>query len=434
MGFCTQCGEGGLIEERSAQAARPGRSPRQQSSPGAGAPAGQSLNSIQVREQLRLSTGIAELDWVLGGGAVEGAAVLLGGVPGAGKSTLLIQACVNMSVQFDVLYVSAEESLQQIALRAQRLRLDSERLKLLCETQVEAILAAAMRDRPKVLIIDSIQTVMTGEGGTPGGVSQVRESAGALIRHAKDTGTVLFMVGHVTKEGALAGPRVLEHLVDCSLMLDTPGETRYRTLRAHKNRFGAANTLGIFAMTETGMRGVKNPSAIFLARSEEIVNGSAVTITWEGNRALLLELQALCDIGAGYHRLAVGTDTNRLHLLLAVLHRHCGIELAQASVYTNVVGGMRIEETGADLGLLLAVLSSLQQRPLPRDLAVYGEIGLTGEMRPVPAGQERLAEAARHGFRHAIIPKGNAPPKPLKDIQVRPVETLAEAVDAALGK
>jgi len=356
----------------------------------------------------------------------------MGGEPGAGKSTLLLQVATALASGGAVLYVSGEESLQQLAMRARRLELPLDRLRVASETRAEEVAALIERDRPVVVVLDSIQVMALGSvESVPGSITQVRETAAFFTRLAKQTQTVVILVGHVTKEGGLAGPKVLEHMIDCFVMLDAPEGSRFRTLRGLKNRFGAVNELGVFAMTDRGMKEVSNPSAIFLQRPEALSPGSVATVTWEGTRPLLVELQALVDaVQGGYpRRVAVGLDAQRLAMHLAVLHRHCGISLADQDVFANVVGGVRIAETGADLALILAVLSSYRNRVLPRDLIVFGEIGLTGEVRGVANGQERLREAFKHGFKRAIIPRGNRPKPALTDMDVRAVATLNEALD-----
>ena len=372
----------------------------------------QTLSEIDLTEMPRMGTGVEELDRVLGGGLVPGSAILIGGHPGAGKSTLLLQVLCKLAQTHSAMYVTGEESLQQVALRAQRLSLPTDSLKMLSETSVESICAVAEKHNPKLLVVDSIQ-VMGHEDvqSAPGGVAQVRECAAYLIRYAKLTNTVLILVGHVTKDGTLAGPKVLEHMIDCSLMLEGSTDNRYRTLRGVKNRFGAVNELGVFAMTEKGLREVKNPSAIFLSRADEPAAGSVVMVVWEGTRPILVELQALVDDSnfGNPRRLAVGVDQNRLSMLIAVLHRHGGVQVGDQDVFINVVGGLKVLETSADLALLLAIISSLRDRPLPTDLVVFGEVGLSGEIRPVPSGQERLNAAAKHGFKHAIVPEANVP-------------------------
>ncbi|MEM9256492.1 MAG: DNA repair protein RadA [Pseudomonadota bacterium] len=391
------------------------------------------LSDIDVQDVPRFSTGAGEFDRVLGGGLVPGSAILIGGNPGAGKSTLLLQTLCHLASEMEALYVTGEESPQQVAMRAQRLQLPTDKLRLMAETGVEGIIAATEEFRPRVLVVDSIQVVHTDElTSAPGSVSQVRECAAHLIRHAKQTGTVLLLVGHVTKDGSLAGPKVLEHMIDSSILLEGTEDTRFRTLRGQKNRFGAVNELGVFAMTEQGLREVKNPSAIFLDRASESASGSAVMVVWEGTRPLLVEIQALVDDSqlGNPRRVAVGLEQNRLAMLLAVLHRHGGLQVGDQDVFANVVGGVKVLETSADLALLMAIVSSFRDRSLPRDMVVFGEVGLSGEIRPVPSGQERLAEAAKHGFRHAIVPKGNAPKSAIKGMQVVAVSKLADALAA----
>jgi DNA repair protein RadA/Sms len=393
----------------------------------------QTLGSINLEALPRFSSSIGEFDRVLGGGLVPGSVVLIGGNPGAGKSTLLLQLMCQLSQQMETLYVTGEESLQQIGMRAQRLGLPMDQLKMLAETNITEITAAAEQLKPKVIVIDSIQVMHSVDvPSAPGSVSQVRECAAYLIQYAKQTNTALFFVGHVTKDGTLAGPKVLEHMIDCFLMLEGGDDSRFRTLRGQKNRFGAVNELGIFAMTETGLKEVKNPSAIFLARTEEISPGSLVTVLWEGTRPLLVEIQALVDASqfGNPRRIAVGLDNNRMAMLLAVLHRHGGLFMADQDVFVNVVGGVRVSETSADLPLLLAIVSSFRDRVLPRDLVVFGEVGLAGEIRPVPSGQERLSEAAKHGFKRAIVPKANAPKHAIPGMEVVVVSKLSEALEA----
>lgn len=393
----------------------------------------QTLGAINLDDQPRFSTSNNEFDRVLGGGLVPGSAVLIGGNPGAGKSTLLLQLMCKLSQSMETLYVTGEESLQQIGMRAKRLGLPTDKLKMLAETNISEISVAAEQLQPKVIVVDSIQVMHSSDvPSAPGSVSQVRECAAYLIQYAKQTNTAVFLVGHVTKDGTLAGPKVLEHMIDCFLMLDGGDDSRYRTLRGHKNRFGAVNELGIFAMTETGLKEVKNPSAIFLARTEEISAGSIVTVLWEGTRPLLVEIQALVDSSqfGNPRRIAVGLDHNRIAMLLAVLHRHGGLFMADQDVFVNVVGGVRVTETGADLATLLSIVSSFKDRVLPRELVVFGEVGLAGEIRPVPSGQERLSEAAKHGFTRAIVPKANAPKNPIPGMTVVAVSKLSEALEA----
>ncbi len=391
------------------------------------------LNEVKAEELTRMPTGIGELDRVLGGGFVPGSVVLMGGDPGAGKSTLLLQVSTMLASATGVLYVTGEESLQQVALRAKRLNLPLEHLDVACETRAESIKQMVDKENPRVLVIDSIQVMQLNEiSSAPGSVNQVRETAAYFTRMAKQKGTVIILVGHVTKEGGLAGPKVLEHMIDCFVMLDNASDGRYRILRGHKNRFGAINELGIFAMTDQGMREVPNPSAIFLQRGELDTPGSITTVTWEGTRSLLVEIQALVDESPSGHprRIAVGLDQQRLSMQLAIMHRHCAISLGDHDVFVNVVGGIKIQETGSDLALVLAALSSLKNRSLPRDLIVFGEIGLTGELRPVVNGQERLREAAKHGFRKAIVPFANQPKDPISGLVVHAVKQLSSALEA----
>ena len=392
----------------------------------------QKLNEVDAQEAARIDTGFTEFNRVLGGGLVPGSVVLIGGDPGAGKSTLLLQVCTQLAGQRSVLYVTGQESLQQLALRAKRLDLPLDTLSVASETRAEVIAGHIEAHKSEVVVLDSVQVLqMQGLDSTPGSVTQVRETASFFTRLAKQTDTAIILVGHITKEGGLAGPKVLEHMIDCFMMLDSPAGSRYRTLRGHKNRFGAVNELGVFAMTDLGMKEVANPSAIFLQRGEVDSPGSIATVTWEGTRPLLVELQALVDEVAAGHpkRVAVGLDQQRLAMHLAVLHRHCGITLSDQDVFANVVGGVRISETGADLALLLAVLSSFRDRVLPRDLIVFGELGLTGELRPVANGQERLREAAKHGFKQAIVPYANRPKDRLPGMAVHGVQTLSAALE-----
>jgi DNA repair protein RadA/Sms len=390
------------------------------------------LSEIDLEDIPRIPTLTTELDRVLGGGLVRGSVVLIGGHPGAGKSTLLLQILCQLASNYSVLYVTGEESLQQVALRAKRLGLGTEKLQLLSETNVEQLCLTAQQRQPQVVVVDSIQAVhMDDVQSAPGSVAQVRESAAYLTRFAKQTNTVLILVGHVTKDGSLAGPKVLEHIIDCSMLLEGENDSRYRILRSTKNRFGAVNELGIFAMTEQGLKEVNNPSAIFLQRSEEVASGSIVMVVWEGTRPLLVEIQALVDDSHGGHprRVTVGLDQNRLNMLLAVLHRHGGLMVGDQDVFLNVVGGVKIAETGADLALLLAVISSFRNRPLPETLVTFGEVGLSGEIRPVPSGRERLREAAKHGFKKAIVPSANVPKQPIDGIEIIAVKKLADVLN-----
>ena len=381
--------------------------------------------------EVRMDCGLSELNRVLGGGLVDGSVVLIGGDPGIGKSTLLLQTLANLSTQQKVLYVTGEESLQQVAMHAKRLQLPLAGLRLLAETQVESIIAHAQKEMPRVMVIDSIQTISTETiSSAPGGVSQVREAAAQLVRFAKMTQTAVFLVGHVTKEGALAGPRVLEHMVDCVLYFEGQSDSRFRVIRAIKNRFGAVNELGVFAMTDRGLKEVANPSAIFLSRQPDPTPGSAVMVTWEGSRPMLVEVQALVDEAHGQQakRVTVGLEHNRLAILLAVLHRHGGIATFDQDVFINVVGGVKVTETGSDLALLAAVVSSLRNRVFDHETIIFGEVGLAGEIRPVQSGQERLKEAAKHGFKRAIVPFANAPKQPL-GIEVEAVKHLQEVLE-----
>jgi DNA repair protein RadA/Sms len=394
------------------------------------------MEEVQSVEDVRRETGVSELDRVLGGGMVSGAVILLGGDPGIGKSTLLLQALAHLGQRCKVLYVSGEESVQQIASRARRLALDARDLILLAEIQLEKIQATIAGQKPDVVVIDSIQTVYSEAlQSAPGSVAQVRECAAQLTRLAKNSGCVLWLVGHVTKEGAIAGPRVLEHMVDTVLYFEGDTHSSFRLIRAIKNRFGAANELGVFAMTDRGLRGVSNPSALFLSQHTSNVPGSCVMVTQEGSRPLLVEVQALVDEAHAPNprRHSVGLEQNRLAMLLAVLHRHAGVACFDQDVFVNAVGGVKIDEPAADLPVLLAIVSSLKNRPLPEKTVAFGEIGLAGEVRPVQRGQERLKEAAKLGFRRAIIPRANAPKSALPDIEIIAVDRIAEAVSAAHG-
>lgn len=426
QGQCPDCGAWGSLEESRAGG---GRTPVDRSA----AADPQPLGAVALEDEDRLSTGVGELDRVLGGGLVPGSATLLGGDPGIGKSTLLLQTLGRMAHGSEVLYTSGEESLRQISLRARRLGLGDSPVQLLAETRLETILATAEARRPKVLVVDSIQTVHSEAlESAPGAVGQLRECANRLVRFAKASEIAVVMVGHVTKEGVIAGPRVLEHVVDTVLYFESDAGSRFRVVRAVKNRFGAVNEIGVFAMADDGLREVRNPSAIFLSRHDEPVAGSVVMVTWEGSRPLLVEVQALVDASHSNHpkRVTVGLEGNRLAMLLAVLHRHAGIAMYDQDVFSNVVGGVRVSETAADLPLLLAALSSLRDRPFPADTVVMGEVGLSGEIRPVPYGEERLREAAKHGFGRAILPRSNAPKRRIDGIEVVSVRRLSEAVDA----
>jgi DNA repair protein RadA/Sms len=431
-GHCSACGTWNSLVEEDAIRPEIEAPTRYQGYAGAKPSEPILLSAVLLGEEARLLSGLEELDLVLGGGLVAGSVVLIGGDPGIGKSTLLLQTTANLSQQIPVLYITGEESLQQVTLRARRLGVNENQLLLLAETQVERMQMLAQKIQPRVMVIDSIQTVYTESlSSAPGSVGQVRESAAQLVRYAKQTGTILFLVGHVTKEGTLAGPRVLEHMVDTVLYFEGEQDSRYRVVRAVKNRFGAVNELGVFAMTDKGLRGINNPSAIFLSHYEREVAGSSVLVTWEGSRPLLVEVQALVDEShmSNPRRVTVGLDQNRLAMLLAILHRHGGIATFNQDVFVNVVGGMKVTETAADLAVLLAVISSLRDRPIAPDWVFFGEVGLAGEIRPVQSGQERLREAAKLGFKRAIIPKGNAPKKTLADIDIIAVDRLQDALD-----
>jgi len=430
QGQCPSCGQWNTLVESIADATT---APRNRFSSVAGAKSAQvqKLADVKAREMPRMPTGVTEFDRVLGGGLVAGQVVLIGGDPGVGKSTLLLQSLAAMSASLPALYVSGEESAEQVALRGQRLSLESESLELLAEIQLEKILGTLEAARPAIAVIDSIQTVYSEAlTSAPGSVAQVRECAAQLTRFAKQSGCVIVLVGHVTKEGALAGPRVLEHIVDTVLYFEGDTHQSFRLVRAFKNRFGAVNELGVFAMTDRGLKGVSNPSAIFLSTHSEPVPGSCVLVTQEGTRPLLVEVQALVD---GAHapnprRLSVGLEQNRLAMLLAVLHRHAGIACYDQDVFVNAVGGVRITEPAADLAVLLAVVSSLTSRALPGKLAVFGEIGLAGEVRPAPRGQERLREAAKLGFTHAVIPRANMPKSGIEGMEILAVDRVADAI------
>ncbi len=392
----------------------------------------QSIKDVDLAEVPRITSGMSELDRVLGGGIVPGSVVLIGGDPGVGKSSILLQVMCELSLQQNVLYVTGEESLQQVAQRAKRMQLPDEKLRLFTETDVDTICTIAEQEKPKVMVVDSIQTMQLAEvNSAAGGVSQVRETAAYLTRYAKQNNVAIFLVGHVTKSGEVAGPRVLEHIVDTVVFLEGQSDSRFRTLRAIKNRFGAVNELGVFAMTEKGMKQIKNPSAIFLTRGDEPAPGSVVMVIWEGSRPLLVEIQALVDdspYGAP-KRVTVGLDQNRIAMLLAVMHRHGGIQAGDQDVYVNVVGGVKVSETSADLALLCAILSSMRNQPLPHDLIVFGEVGLAGEIRPVPSGQERIFEAAKHGFKRVIVPLNNVPKEGVPGVEIIGVKSLQQALD-----
>ncbi len=429
QGQCPGCAQWNTLVESIVESATPaGRSFASL----AGASALQTLASIKPRDEPRQPTGVEEFDRVLGGGLVPGGVVLIGGDPGIGKSTLLLQALAQLAqANHNVLYVSGEESGEQVALRAQRLTLDVGGMQLLAEINLEKIIAILAATRPAVAVIDSIQTLWSDAlQSAPGSVAQVRECSAQLTRFAKQSGTCIVLVGHVTKDGSLAGPRVLEHIVDTVLYFEGDTHSSFRLVRAFKNRFGAVNELGVFAMTDKGLRGVSNPSALFLSQHAQDVAGSCVLVTQEGTRPLLVEIQALVDTAFGNpRRLTVGLEQNRLAMLLAVLHRHAGVTCADQDVFVNAVGGVKIAEPAADLAVLLAIVSSLRNKPLPGKLVAFGEIGLAGEIRPAPRGQERLKEAAKLGFTHAIVPKANAPKAPIKGIEVIALDRVEQAIE-----
>jgi DNA repair protein RadA/Sms len=427
-GQCPSCGEWNTMapfSEPRARAAGP--------APRGGKP--EAVGHLAALPEARWSTGFAEFDRVLGGGLVPGSVTLIGGEPGIGKSTLLLQCAAALAAGQAVLYATGEESVRQVAERARRLDLAGGQLKLVAETAVESIIDMARESAASILVIDSIQTMtVAAVESAAGAVTQLRESTASLVRHAKSSGTAVLLIGHVTREGMIAGPRVLEHMVDTVLYFESDSGSRFRVIRAVKNRFGAANEIGVFAMEERGLREVRNPSAIFLSRGKEAVPGSAVTVAREGTRQMLIEVQGLVDASllANPRRVAVGFESNRLALLLAVLHRHAGIALHAHDVFVNVVGGIRLAETAADLAVVAALVSSLRTTPLPPDVVIFGELGLTGEIRPVPYGEERLREAAKHGFRRAVVPQANAPRQAPEGIVVAAVPTIADAL-AALG-
>lgn len=392
-----------------------------------------SLASVEAEDIHRTPCGLEEFDRVLGGGLVPGSAVLIGGDPGIGKSTLLLQTIAALSLGHRVLYITGEESISQVSLRARRLQLPCAAVQILAATELESILAVAATQRPDYLVVDSIQTVYSELlQSAPGSVAQVRECAAQLVRFAKQTGTTVFLVGHVTKEGALAGPRVLEHMVDTVLYFEGDSSSRFRVIRAFKNRFGAVNELGVFAMTETGLKEVKNPSAIFLSRGEEDAPGSIILVMREGSRPMLVEVQALVDEShlPTPRRVAVGMDNNRLAMLLAILHRHGSVPIFNQDVFVNLVGGLRLSETAGDLAVMLAIVSSFRDKPIPRDWVAFGELGLNGEVRPVQNGEERLREAAKHGFKHALAPARNVQKNQNPGLEVIPVKSLRDAIAA----
>ena len=437
QGQCPECGVWNTLTEFAVETAAAGkaRGARAGYAGAGGAAKVTKLADVAQDEESRQATGIGELDRVLGGGLVEGSVVLIGGDPGIGKSTLLLQTLAALEPRLPGLYVTGEESLGQVSARAARLGLQLGGLRCLTETCIERIVPQLVQEKPRLLVIDSIQTMYSDQlAAAPGSVSQVRESAAKLVRFAKETGTSVFLVGHVTKEGGIAGPRVLEHMVDAVLYFEGDSGSRFRVLRAFKNRFGAVNELGVFAMGDRGLREVPNPSAIFLSGSGTPQPGSCVMVTREGTRPLLVEVQALVDASplSNPRRVVVGLEGNRLAMLLAVLHRHGGVMVGDQDVFVNVVGGIRVQETAADLPVLLAVLSSLRDKPLAEKTIAFGEVGLSGEIRPVPNGEERLNEAATHGFKRAIVPKGNAPKSgSYKGMEVVAVERLADALEHA---
>jgi len=431
QGQCPDCGEWNTLAAESVPL--PARHAARTTPRAARADVSTSLAAEAIVEQARLATGSAELDRVLGGGLVPGSVTLIGGDPGIGKSTLMLQAAAALNLSGPVLYATGEESVQQVALRARRLGLAEATARLMAETGVEEIVGAAGNLQARVLIVDSIQTMYSERiDSAPGAVGQLRECTAELVRFAKSSGTAVLLVGHVTKEGQIAGPRVLEHMVDTVLYFESDTGSRFRVLRSVKNRFGAANEIGVFAMAEQGLREVTNPSAIFLSRHAAPVSGSVITVMREGTRALLIEVQVLADasLGSNPRRVAVGIDGNRLTMLLAVAHRHAGLLLGGQDVFANVVGGVRLAETAGDLAIVLAARSSLNDVPLPNSLVAFGELGLAGEIRPVPFGEERLREAAKHGFKLALVPEGNVPKRSPDGMTVRGVSRLSQALDA----
>jgi len=432
LGKCPHCGEWNTLEEGVAESAAGARH-RFRSLAKSQAVA--TLSEIEASEVERRPTGLPELDRALGGGIVEGGVTLIGGDPGIGKSTLLLQAADRLAQHVKVLYVTGEESGAQVALRARRLGLSGAPVRVLAEIQLERILAALEVEQPGFCVIDSIQTLFSEQlTSAPGSVAQVRECAAQLTRAAKASGAAIVLVGHVTKDGTLAGPRVLEHIVDTVLYFEGDTHSSFRLVRAIKNRFGAINEIGVFAMTERGLKGVSNPSAIFLSTHEQPVPGSCVLVTLEGTRPLLVEIQALVDSGGpAPRRLSVGLERDRLAMLLAVLHRHAGVSCMDQDVFVNAVGGVRISEPAADLAVLLAIQSSLRAKPLPRGFLAFGEVGLAGEVRPAPGGQDRLREAAKLGFSIAVVPKANAPKKPIEGLAIHAVERIEEAIAAVRG-
>ena len=430
-GKCTDCGAWNSLVETAKVDPKKNANPRFKGY--AGEQAALSIANVELSSEPRISTKMSELDRVLGGGLVLGSVVLIGGDPGIGKSTILLQTLANVAQDESVLYVTGEESLRQVSMRAKRLDLNAEKIKLLTETSVSQMISIAQQEKPKIMVVDSIQTIYSEElQSAPGSVGQVREVSAQLVRFAKQTGTTIFLVGHVTKDGAIAGPRVLEHMVDTVLYFESDSGSRYRLIRAVKNRFGAVNELGVFAMTDTGLKEVGNPSAIFLSRHEQEVSGSVVMATREGTRPMLVEVQALVDEShlANPRRVTLGLEQNRLSMLLAVLHKHSGIPMYDQDVYVNVVGGVKVSETGSDLAVIMAILSSYRNRPFEQKSISFGEIGLSGEIRPIQGGEDRLKEAAKHGFTKAFIPKQNAPSKKssIDGMEIVTVDRLEQAL------
>jgi DNA repair protein RadA/Sms len=430
IGQCSGCGEWNTLVEHITVA------PSRNTPAGTGNKQVTTLDQVARKSIPRLSTGLTEFDRVLGGGLVPGSTLVLGGFPGAGKSTLLLQSACQIAQSRVVLYVAGEESLEQIADRAHRLQLQTDKLKVLAETDITVITSIMEQERPAVVIVDSIQVMHHPDiDSLAGNTTQVRECANVLSRFAKRLNSTVIMVGHITKSENLAGPMTLNHLVDATLMLSSTDDARYRIVRSDKNRFGSVAEIGVFAMTGVGMKEVRNPSAIFLSKSNKELPGSIVTVLWEGSRPLLVELQALVDQSAlgNPRRVTVGIDNTRVAMLLAVLNRHGGVAVHDQDVYVNVVGGIRVSEPSADLAILLCVLSSLRDRAIPADVFAFGEIGLSGEVRPCANGQERIREAAKHGFKTAIVPAANAPKKPIAGLELVPVNTLQEALDWAMA-